>query len=255
VTRERTYRTRAIVLRARNLGEADRIYTLFTELRGKLDAVAKGVRRVTSQVAGKLEFMSEADLTLHRGRNLDVITSAELVTTRFRGLARPAAFAAASLVAETLESFCEPDLAMPEAYALLQAVTREIARAEEPAALLPRFELRLLDVLGLAPPSDACVRCGKAFDDDGAWADLDAGGLSCARCRPDRGDALALSASDLASFRALAAPRRGAQRASLQATPGAVRAADAFITYHLGKRPRSAPFVRELDHTPALPAR
>ena len=44
-TPERTYKTRAIVLRARNLGEADKIYTLFTQERGKIDAVGSYVHR------------------------------------------------------------------------------------------------------------------------------------------------------------------------------------------------------------------
>jgi DNA repair protein RecO (recombination protein O) len=252
---ERVYKTRAIILRARNLGEADRIYTLFTELRGKVDAVAKGVRRTKSHIAGRLEFMSEAELTLHRGRNLDVITAADLVATQWSGLVRPAAFAAAHLVAELVDAFCEPDLAMPDGYALLRAAVRGIARSDAPASLVPRFQLRLLDVLGLAPPSAACVRCGGAFSGGFAWADLDAGGLACAACRSHDADAFALLPEDVASFRALGAPRSRATASSLRATPAAARAIDAFVAFHLGKRPRSSPFVAELAQVPATVAR
>jgi len=252
-TPERAYKTRAIVLRGRTLGEADRIYTLFTELRGKLDAVAKGVRRPKSHIAGRLEFMSEAAFTLHRGRNLDVITSADLVETHWAELVRPGAFAAASVVAELVDAFCEPDLAMPDAYALLRGAARGIARAAEPASLVPRFALRLLDVLGLAPPSDACVHCGGPFG-EGAWADVDAGGLACAACRPHRADALGLSAADVTSFRALGAPRAAATPNSLRATPAAARAIDAFINYHLGKRPKSTLLLAELAQVPARSA-
>jgi DNA repair protein RecO (recombination protein O) len=243
---ERAYKASAIVLRARNLGEADRIYTLFTDVRGKVDAVAKGVRRAKSQVAGRLEFLSEAALTLHRGRNLDVITSAELIATEWTSLVRPAAFAAGSVVAELLDSFCEPDLAMPEAYALLQGVVRGLARAADPAALVPRFELRLLDVLGLAPASGACVRCGGPFAGGEAWADVEAGGLSCAACRPHHTDVFALSAEDVGNFRALGAPRATATRSALHPRPAATRAIDAFVTYHLGKRPKSTLLLGEL---------
>ena len=52
------------MLRARNLGEADKIYTLFTRERGKIDAVAKGVRRTKSSLGGRLEFMNEVALRL-----------------------------------------------------------------------------------------------------------------------------------------------------------------------------------------------
>jgi len=61
------------VLRGRPLGEADRILTLFTDERGKLDAVAKGVRRARSHLAGRLEFGTECAFGMHRGRSLDVI--------------------------------------------------------------------------------------------------------------------------------------------------------------------------------------
>jgi DNA repair protein RecO (recombination protein O) len=243
---ERAYKTRAIVLRARNLGEADRIYTLFTESRGKVDAVAKGVRRTKSHIAGRLEFMSEAMLTLHRGRNLDVVTSADIVVTEWPGLVRPGAYAAAHLVAELVDSFCEPDLAMPEAYALLRGAAFGIARSDDPAGLVPRFQLRFLDVLGLGPPSDVCVRCGGAFGEGEAWADLDSGGLSCGGCRPHHSDGLALAREDLASFRALGTPRSKAGPSSLRATPAAARAIDAFISHHLGKRPKSALYLAEL---------
>ena len=53
--RPRVYKTQAIVLRQRKLGEADKIVTLYCAHLGKLDAVAKGVRRTKSRLAGNLE--------------------------------------------------------------------------------------------------------------------------------------------------------------------------------------------------------
>jgi DNA repair protein RecO (recombination protein O) len=247
---QRTYKTRAIVLRARNLGEADKIFTLLTDARGKLDAVAKGVRRAKSHFAGRLEFASEATLTMHRGRSLDIITSAEIVASHWTAIVEPGAFVTASLLVELVDAFCEPDLAMPEIYALLGGALGALA-ARDPAALVPRFELRLLSALGLAPPADACVSCGGAFEDGRAWADVDAGGLSCGACRPHRADAFALDAGDVENFRALAAPRGRGARPSALATPAAARAVDAFVTYHLGKRPKSRGLIEELTARPA----
>ncbi len=73
-----TYKTRAVVLSRHNLGEADRIVTVLTPDRGKLRAVAKGVRRPLSRQAGHIELFSEVDLMLAEGKNLDIITSARL---------------------------------------------------------------------------------------------------------------------------------------------------------------------------------
>jgi DNA repair protein RecO (recombination protein O) len=250
----RTYKTRGIVMRARNLGEADRIVTLFTEERGKLDAVAKGVRRAKSHVAGKLEFASEALLGVHRGRNLDVIASAEISRSHWEALVDPAKFAVAHLLVELIDVFCEPDLAMPDVYALLQGALAALARTGEPLSLVPRFELLLLDALGLAPEAETCLRCGATLAGEAACADLEAGGLTCERCRPHRADAFALSAAEVENFRALGTSRGGERRAALIAAPAVARAVDAFVTHHLGKRLRSQALLADLAQGPAWPS-
>jgi DNA repair protein RecO (recombination protein O) len=244
----RAYKTRGIVLRARNLGEADKIVTLFTDERGKLDAVAKGVRRAKSQLAGRLEFVTEVALTMHRGRSLDVITSAEIERAHWTAIVDPGAFATAHVLVELIDAFSEPDLAMPEIYTLLRGALHALAASKDPKSLVPRFELRLLGALGFAPESDGCVRCGEAFTRDAAWADLEAGGLACERCRPHRADALALDAADVSNFRGLAAMPGGRIRAETLATAAAARAIDAFVTWHLGKRTKSSKMLDDLAH-------
>lgn len=246
--RERAYKTLGIVMRGRNLGEADKIYTLFTQDRGKIDAVAKGVRRAKSQLAGRLEFVTEAALTMHRGRNLDVITSAEIERAHWTSIVDPAAFATAHVVVELVDAFCEIDMAMPEIYALLRGVLAALAAASDPASLVPRFELRLLGALGLAPAADACVRCNGKLGDVTAWADLEAGGLACERCRPHGADALPLAPADIANFQRLAAGRTGPVKPVAAALPAAARAIDAFVTWHLGKRTKSGKFLDDLAH-------
>ena len=72
-----TYRDEAVVLRTHKLGEADRIITMLSRGRGKIRAVAKGVRRTTSKFGARLEPFSHVDLQLAVGHTLDVITQAE----------------------------------------------------------------------------------------------------------------------------------------------------------------------------------
>ena len=71
------YRDRGVVLRTYKLGEADRIVVLFTRDRGKVRAVAKGVRKTSSRFGSRLEPMSHVSLQLYEGRDLDTITQAE----------------------------------------------------------------------------------------------------------------------------------------------------------------------------------
>ncbi len=74
--RSRLYRTDSVVLRRQDLGEADRIVTIFTPGYGKLRAVAKGVRKPSSRKAGHLEPLARSNLLIAKGRELDIITQA-----------------------------------------------------------------------------------------------------------------------------------------------------------------------------------
>jgi DNA repair protein RecO (recombination protein O) len=228
-----------VVLRGRQLGEADRIVTLFTSERGKLDAVAKGVRRMRSHLAGRLEFANECAFLMHRGRSLDVIVSAETLQSPWSQLVEPERYAVAAVVAELIDAFCEPDLALPEIYELLTGAIAAIAASSAPRTLLPRFSLRLLEMLGLAPPLSMCVRCGSALPSGVVWLDAEAGGVIDAPCRERWRNLPELQQRDLENLRALALPKSSGGAAALLATAPAAAAVDELIAHHLGKRPKA----------------
>lgn len=240
----RSYKTSAVIMRGRTYGEADRILTLFTSERGKIDAIAKGARRTKSHLAGRLEFGNEVLLGMHRGRNLDVVVSADILTAHWQHLVRPEPFAAASLVVEMVDAFCEPDLAQPEIYALLTAALGALGRAEEPLALLPRFSMRLLDALGLAPPVQTCVHCGSPLA-AGAWLDAEQGGFGCAACRVTWRTVLALEETDMRNLQALASAPGGAVAPAMRATRAAAQAVEALVNHHLGRRPKAGAHALE----------
>ena len=229
---------RAIVLRARPLGEADRIVTMFSREGGKVSAVAKGVRRAKSHFAGRLEFGNECDLTMHRGRSLDVIVTAEIACSSWQRLVEPDRFSVASLVAELVDAFSEPDLALPEVYALLSGALAAIAASDAPRRLVPRFLLRLLSALGLEPPVDSCARCTRALGEVHAWSDPDSGGFICENCRERWRPLPELDAPDLRNLLALAAPR-GTPGAALYARPRIAEAIEEIVVHHLGRRPKA----------------
>ncbi len=238
MTQARSYKTCAVVLRARPLGEADRIVTLFTTERGKMDAVAKGVRRAKSHLAGRLEFGTESALTMHRGRSLDVIVTADIIRAPWEQLVDPERFSVASLVAELIDAFCEPDLPQPEIYDLLTGMISAIASSDAPRLLVPRFSLRLLSALGLEPPVESCIRCGNSLGTERAWVDADAGGIICENCRERWRDLLEFDAEDLQNLVRLAA-RRGDARATMQARPRVASAIESIVVRHLGRRPKA----------------
>src|SRR5687768_18461967 len=92
-----SFKTEAIVLRSIRYGEADRILHLYSRERGRIGAVAKGVRRPKSRFGGRLEPLFRVGLVLHEGRGeLYTVTSAQTVHAHARlrergpALARPA---------------------------------------------------------------------------------------------------------------------------------------------------------------------
>lgn len=235
----RAYKTSGIVLRGRTYGEADRILTLFTTERGKIDAIAKGVRRTKSHLAGRLEFANEVALGMHRGRNLDVVVSADIQSAHWQNIVAPERFAAANLIVEMIDAFCEPDLPLPDVYALLSGALRALGQSDDPLALVPRFSFRLLDALGLAPPVDTCIRCGASLLGKTGWLDLEQGGFAGEECRVSWREVLSLDESDLLNLRSLAAPVGGDVRPSARANRRSAQAIEALVNHHLGRRPKA----------------
>jgi len=77
----RNYQAEAIIIKKTKLGEADRILTLYTPHLGKIQAVAKGVRRPRSKLSGHLELLTYSLVSLARGKNLDTITGSQTINS------------------------------------------------------------------------------------------------------------------------------------------------------------------------------
>src|SRR5437588_93894 len=106
----RVYRTEAIVLRGYDYGEADRILTLYTPNSGKLRAIAKGVRRTKSRMAGHLDLFTRSNMLVARGRQLDIVTQAETIES-FRSMRDDLSrVSLAHYVAELVDSFTAEQL-------------------------------------------------------------------------------------------------------------------------------------------------
>src|SRR3954454_6147938 len=90
----KTYKTEAIVLRSMRFSEADRILHLYAERRGRIGAIAKGVRKTKSRFGARLEPLSHGELMLHEGSGeLHTVTGVELIRSHraARGPAPPPA--------------------------------------------------------------------------------------------------------------------------------------------------------------------
>lgn len=188
-----TYRDEAIVLRTHKLGEADRIITLFTRGRGKIRAVAKGVRRTSSKFGGRLEPFSRVDLQLYQGRTLDVVTQA--VQLDFWGAELASdydQFTCAEVMVEAADRLVPVEQEPAEhQYRLLQGALRTLARGtpdgpRPPAMVLGSYLMRAQSLAGYEPALAQCAGCGAALDQPGQlrWFSAPEGGLVCRTCRP-----------------------------------------------------------------------
>ena len=77
----RTYKTLALIIKRTNFSEADRILTVFTKDQGKIRVLAKGVRRITSKRGGNVELFNLTEITLHEGKNFDLLTEAQVINS------------------------------------------------------------------------------------------------------------------------------------------------------------------------------
>ena len=107
----RSYKTEAVVLRSIRYGEADRVLHLYTSERGRVGAIAKGVRKTSSRFGARLEPLTHAALLLHEGRGeLHTVSGADIVHHHQRVRNDPGRLAVGVIGAEAvLKLFTEPE--------------------------------------------------------------------------------------------------------------------------------------------------
>jgi len=245
VRRVRTYRVSGVVIRQRELGEADRILVLYTAERGKLSAVAKGIRRPRSKLAASLQLFSHAEIQLAAGRTLEVVTQARAADTFYDLRKHMARYAHASYVAELLDAVTEEGLADPPLFELLVETLSALDRGGEPPTLIRAFELKLLARLGYGPELESCASCGAEIGRKARGFSVTQGGVLCARCLT-AGGGTSLSAAAARALRELLeleTQELAGKRMNEQTRQEVGRLMKAYVPFHLGRELRSAAFL------------
>jgi len=180
--RIRPIRTEAIVLRQRPLGDADRICVLFSPTRGRIEAVAKGVRKPLSKLAGHVEPLSRGQFGLAQGRNLDVVTDASTLDSWPALHDDVDRMTEALAMAELVDRSTDVDVSSRPLYELLRHSLDELASTKSPPAVRWWFTLRFLDQQGYRPELEDCVRCRADVGPERTGLSAADGGLVCPRC-------------------------------------------------------------------------
>lgn len=228
----RTYRTEAVVLRSFRLGEADRVLHLYSLDRGRVGAVAKGIRKTKSRFGARLEPLSHVDVMLHQGSGeLQTVTGVELLSSHRAAREDQYRLAVGLVGAEAMLRLFTEQEQNPRAF---QALTRFLELLDELPSRLSRpavdplvlaFQLKLLWLSGYLPHLTSCADCGS---DGMALVGYSprAGGAVCRDCAEG---ALALSASGITGIESLLA-RPMAEAADVGLGERAARDALAVIT-------------------------
>jgi DNA repair protein RecO (recombination protein O) len=179
----RSVRVHAIVLRHADWGETDRLVTLYTREQGKLRAVAKGARKVTSRKAGHLEPFTHVKLQLARGRSLFIVTQADTVEAYLPLRETLVMTGTASYVVELLDRFVyEDEGANPTLFRLLAETLKRLADGEDAWLAVRYYEMRLLDFLGFRPQLFECANCSREIQAEDQFFSFLLGGVICPRC-------------------------------------------------------------------------
>ncbi len=237
----RAYRDRGIVLRTYRLGETDRILTLLLQGRGKVRAVAKGVRRPGSRIGGRVEPFSHVDLELHEGRSLDIVRQVETIDAHDSLRVDDRLHAAASVMVELVDVVAAEGQRDQALLRQLQAGLAALeADPDSASVFVDAFLLRATSSVGFPVLTGACARCRAP----GPHARLSVvgGGTLCDDCGGDGTrqvgsdviEAVRLLGDD-GSWQALPALAR--EHPEARATAGSY--ARAFVEHHLDRRLRS----------------
>jgi len=236
-------------------GDFDVIITFFTLQRGKLSLIAKAAKKSTKRFAGILELFSVLELvaTTGRGQGLAVLQEAVLKQpfSAIRADFKKTAYA--SYWTELIYIWLEENYRQDELYYLFEHVLSRLDKGDvAQAALNILFQMRFLALSGHFPNLTACSLCRKQLDrinQATVMVDLNRGGILCGDCSGNSASRLMLAKRTIKELLWTASgslDKAIRVKFSLPALEEGTRFLEEFVTYHLGKQPRSLKFLRQI---------
>lgn len=222
-----TYKTTGIAIKSFKLGEADRVVTFLTT-GGKVDAVAKGVRRPKSKFGGRLEPGNDLDLVIAKGKSLDTVTGVQVRQVRHWIRSDLAKMELAFNILEMAEKFSRANSADPRLLALTAAALDKIRNETRLLILRLAFDIKVLAMAGFMPHLSDCVRCGTEAVGGFSAAE---GGVVCRDCAP-AGRLVPVSGQTLPLIRLLLR-KRFIELEQVKISPEVIAAADRLIWAHI----------------------
>lgn len=186
-------KTKGIVIREVNTGEADKIVTIFSKSHGKISGFAKGARRAKSKFVAGVQFLSYSDFVLFKGKDLYSINSCDVIESFYEIRNDLKKLTYSAHMVEILNDVIQEGQPATKVLRLFLNILHMMAKTDKSSELLTRiFELRTLSVLGYAPDVQCCLSCGKDELQNVLFSFKKCGFL-CAECKTDDHQAIKLS--------------------------------------------------------------
>jgi DNA repair protein RecO (recombination protein O) len=244
-----SFSTPAIVLRAVNYGEADRIVTLFGRETGRVSALARAAKKIKRRFAGGLGLCAIGVASLRERAGADLLTLEGFDTT----VSHPtlgtdvARMAHAAYVAELVTKLCAPRQVERAVYDWLEAMLGCLDAAGASAERLRVFELGLLRGLGFGPVIDRCAACGDTAPETAFRWDPDRGGAVCAGCARAGRPITAEARAALMHLSQVSLPDAGRETLSADVNRGCRESLLEIINHHISGPLKSVEFIAKLS--------
>lgn len=155
-------KTKGLVIKEVNIGEADKIITIFSKSRGRISALSKGARRPKSKLVAGSQFLSYCDYVLFSGKEMYSVNSSESIEPFYEIRNDIIKLTYAVHFIDIITDVIQENQPSGRVLQLLLNSLHMLAKTDREPELIARiFELRLLSIMGYAPYVRSCMICGK----------------------------------------------------------------------------------------------
>ncbi len=249
---DRIFRPEAIILRRHDFSEADRLLTIFTPTHGKMRAIAKGSRKPRGRKTGHVELFTRSIMMIAHGRELHVVSQAEMVES-FMPLREDLERGAyASYFAELLDHFSELEEQNIPLYDLFHAALGWLCAPQVDLRLTARvYELQLLRLVGFQPSFFHCAIGQEEIEAQNQFFSAIDGGAVCPEHAENNGRVITLNLMTLKTLRSLQTrdyPTVSVLHVDAVLHLDMERVLQGYIAHILERKLKSVEFIRRLRH-------
>lgn len=250
--------TEAVVLKQFDLGESDRLITLYTKEKGKIKAVARGARKGKKSRSGLVLPFSYHKFTLYQGRSLARINYVDSLAMHKQLREDLDYMAYASTVCEYIERAGLEEEADQALFSLLVVILEKLNDCSKNELLFyfTVFKAKLLLLLGVKPEIENCTICGSEMNLKGRTAfSVEQGGSICKKCLVENDNQLSRSAFSFFELNELRALYKiifaeisllKPDQFNLSLLEKLTDLTEKFLIYHLDLQPKSLDFLYTL---------